>query len=107
MTEENRAPDVDRVQPACLTDHKADAEGHACVRDDRAGWRALGAARPVPSARGCARDGDERTRDASHAQKPDAALGGGRLAHAEDGQQWLREKEEEAPDDRRPGEPEA
>src|SRR5262245_19105343 len=101
MTEENRDPDVDRVQPACLPDHKADAEGHDDLRNDRDVERTLGVTSPLQSARVCERDGDEKTRDAQHAQKLDADLVDGRLAHAEDGQQLLRETEEEAADESR------
>src|SRR5262245_21790280 len=107
MAEKNRDPDVDRVQPARLPDHKADAEGHDDLRDDRDVERAPGVSSALQSARVGEGDGDEKTRDAQNAQKLDADLDDGRLVHAEDGQQLSREKQEEAPDERRAGEPEA
>src|SRR5262249_61559716 len=94
MTDQNRDPDVDRVQTACLPDHKTGAEGDDDLRDDRDVERALGVSRPLKSARVCERDGDEKTRDAQHAQKLDADLDDGRLTHAEDGQQLVRENAE-------------
>src|SRR5262245_11949269 len=51
VTDQNRDPDVDRVQSACLPDHKADAEGHDNLRDDRDVERAPGVTSPLQSAR--------------------------------------------------------
>src|SRR6185369_14991886 len=44
-----RDPDVDWVQPACLLDHEADAEGHNYLRDGRDVERTPGVSRSLQS----------------------------------------------------------
>src|SRR5262249_61278045 len=47
VTDKNRDPNVNRVQPACLLDHVADTEGYDDLRDDRNIEWALGVSRPL------------------------------------------------------------
>lgn len=107
MTDQNRDPNVDRVQLTCLLNHKTDAEGHDDLRDDRDVERALGVSRPLQSTCVSERDSDEESRDTEYPQKLDPDLDDGRVMHAKDCEQLSRQEQEKEPDERRAGEPKA
>ena len=96
VPDEDRDPDVDRIQRAGLLDHEADAERHDDLRDDRDVERALGVARALQPAGVGERDGDEQTRTRSAraaAATPISTTAGSFMPKI--GEQLPREEQEE------------
>ena len=87
MADQNRDPDVDRMQRSSLLDHVADAQRQRDLRDDRDVERALRIAGSLESAGVSQRDSDELAREAEHVQQLHTDPDDYRVMHSEYRQQ--------------------
>src|SRR3954463_9680371 len=86
VTDENRYPDIDRVEPARPPDEEADAQWDQNLRHDRYVERTLGVSGPLESAGIGQRSGDQQPGKAQNPEQLGADLHHCRLLHTEDRQ---------------------
>ena len=101
VADEDRDPDVDRIERAELLDEEADAERDDDLRRDRDVERALGVAGSLQPAGVGQRHGDQEARDAQDAKQLDADLDDRRFVHPENREQLPRDEQKEHADDGR------
>src|SRR2546423_1368005 len=107
VANENRDPDVERLECTSLLDHEADPQWHEHLRDDRDVEWALGVAGSLKSAGVGQRDRDEQPRHAEHMQELRSDLDDRGLVQAEHRQQLPRKEEKEGSHENGDGETEA
>src|SRR5690606_10092257 len=101
VPQQDRDPDIDRVEPHRLLDDEAETKLHHHLRDDRDVERALrvaGSLKPAGVGEG---DGDEESRQAQDAQQLSTDLDHRRFGHAEEAEQRLGHEQEQGADGRR------